>query len=176
MSKPRLSLASENGIRVYPLIEGYGHLEWFFTQKDHLRYAEDPDKPFALNFTDPQAVSALESIVGEADDLFAAPAFHIGLDEVIGKVEERGRFPYRSKPRAFADLYITAATHWRDYPEVAWQGDVDLGGYDHAPIRSHSVLWIRADDWRTPRKSVSNSPKILSWWIGSMASTTPTRR
>jgi hexosaminidase len=109
--KAEIVYARERGIRMYPLVQSYGHMEWLFNKPKNREFAEDPDLPYAVNFTNPDAVAYLEKFNAEADDLFGAPAFHIGLDEVT----MRGRFPYRSKPRPFADLFVTAATHWRDF-------------------------------------------------------------
>jgi hypothetical protein len=109
--KAEIEYARERGIRTYPLVQSYGHMEWLFNKPKNREYAEDPDLPYAVNFTNPEAVAYLEKFNAEADDLFAAPAFHIGLDEVT----MRGRFPYRSKPREFSDLLVTSGKHWRDF-------------------------------------------------------------
>jgi hypothetical protein len=106
-----IKYAKERGITMYPLVQSYGHMEWLFNKGDNKKYAEDPETPYAVNFTDPAAVKYLEGFNAEADDLFGAPAFHIGLDEVT----MRGRFPFRSAPKTFPELYVTAVTHWNDF-------------------------------------------------------------
>jgi hypothetical protein len=49
----------------------------------------------------------------EADTLFGAKAFHIGFDEVTHK--GRGRFPYKSRPKTFPELYVSAVKYWHNY-------------------------------------------------------------
>ncbi len=109
--RQEIAFARERGITIYPLVQNYGHMEWLFTQPKNLIFAEDPAKPYAINFTNPAAVRYLEGFDAEADLVFNAPAFHIGLDEVT----MLGRFPYRSAPRAFSSLFVAAATHWHDF-------------------------------------------------------------
>ena len=109
--KKEVAYAKAHGITVYPLVQSYGHMEWLFTKPQNKDFAEDPETPYAVNFTNPAAVRYLEGFNAEADETFAAPAFHIGLDEVT----MRGHFPDRSAPRTFPDLFITAATHWHNF-------------------------------------------------------------
>ncbi|MDX1931044.1 MAG: glycoside hydrolase family 20 zincin-like fold domain-containing protein [Capsulimonadales bacterium] len=119
-----IAFARERGLTVYPLVQSYGHMEWLFNKPKNRDFAEDPDTPYAVNFTDPSAVRYLEGFNAEADRVFAAPAFHIGLDEVT----MRGRFPYRSAPRTFPELFVKAATHWHDFF-----------------ARRHKPIWMWAD-------------------------------
>ncbi|MBC8140928.1 MAG: beta-N-acetylhexosaminidase [Armatimonadetes bacterium] len=107
--KTQIAYAKAHGITMYPLVQGYGHMEWLFNKADNKKYAEDPDKPYAVNFSDPAAVKYVEGFITEADDLFHAPAFHVGLDEV----HMRGRMPYRSKGKTFPQLYVGAVKHYK---------------------------------------------------------------
>ena len=106
-----IAYAKTRGLTVYPLLESYGHMEWLFKKSGNEAFAEDPQTPYAVNFTDPKAVGYLEKFNAEADALFDAPGFHVGLDEVT----MRGRFPYQSLPLTFSELLIKSATHWRDF-------------------------------------------------------------
>ncbi len=106
-----ISFARERGLTTFPLIQGYGHMEWLFQKPANRELAEDPQTPYAVNFSNPEAVRYLEGFLGEADTLFGASAFHIGLDEVT----MRGRFPYRSEGKNFVDLFTDGAAHWSDF-------------------------------------------------------------
>src|SRR5262249_46491267 len=70
--KAEIAFARAHGLTVYPLVQSYGHMEWLFTHEANRAYAEDPDTPYALNFTDPTAVKYLEGFEDEADRLFGA--------------------------------------------------------------------------------------------------------
>jgi hexosaminidase len=106
--KAEIALAKAHGITVYPLIQSYGHMEWLFGKTQNKQFAEDPATPYAVNITNPKAVKYLEGFCKEADALFKAPGFHAGLDEVT----MRGKFPLRSAPRTFSDLFISNTKHW----------------------------------------------------------------
>ncbi len=109
--KTEVAYARERGITLYPLVQSYGHMEWLFSRERNRAFAEDPETPYALNITNPDAVAYLQKFNREADDLFGAPGFHAGLDEVT----MRGRFPFRSKGRTFSDLYVANATYCHDF-------------------------------------------------------------
>ena len=109
--KEEVAFARDHGITVYPLMQSYGHMAWLLGNDRNRSLAEDAQTPYALNYSDPKAVSYIETFNREADDLFAAPGFHIGLDEVM----MRGRFPLKSKPKTFPQMYVGAATHWHDF-------------------------------------------------------------
>ncbi|MES2464756.1 MAG: glycoside hydrolase family 20 zincin-like fold domain-containing protein [Armatimonadota bacterium] len=109
--REEIAFAQERGVTVYPLMQSYGHMAWLLDNDRNRELAEDPATPYAINYSDPKAVAYLEGFNAEADALFDARGFHIGLDEVT----MRGRFPYRSKPKDFSQLYVQAATHWHSY-------------------------------------------------------------
>ncbi|MCX6369180.1 MAG: hypothetical protein NTX57_21080 [Armatimonadetes bacterium] len=109
--REQVAFAKANGITMTPLVQSYGHMEWLFNKPQNRAFAEDPELPYAVNISNPAAVGYLEKLVAEADDLFGAPAFHAGLDEVT----MRGRFPFRSAPRTFADLFVSNARHWQAF-------------------------------------------------------------
>ncbi|MBC8102098.1 MAG: beta-N-acetylhexosaminidase [Cytophagales bacterium] len=105
--KQEIEFARERGITVYPLMQSYGHMEWLL-QENHPEFAEDPEKPYALCYTDPKAVAYQDGFNTEANALFDAPGFHVGFDEVT----MRGQFPRRSRPKTFPQMYVAAATYW----------------------------------------------------------------
>lgn len=109
--KAEVEYARERGVTVYPLMQSYGHMAWLLDNDRNRGMAEDPKTPYAVNYSDPKAVAYMEGFNREADDLFGAPGFHIGLDEVT----MRGRFPYRSRPKTFPQMYVQAATHWHGF-------------------------------------------------------------
>lgn len=114
-TKPELAqeiaFARERNLTVYPLLQSLGHMGWLLGKGSNSRFAEDPAIPYALCLNDPAAVQYLERFVAEADELFQAPAFHVGLDEVA----MRGRFPYRSRPTPAPELFLKGVRHWRDF-------------------------------------------------------------
>ncbi|WP_309722158.1 glycoside hydrolase family 20 zincin-like fold domain-containing protein [Armatimonas sp.] len=109
--REQVAFAKVHGITMTPLVQSYGHMEWLFNKPQNRMFAEDPELPYAVNISNPAAVGYLEKLIAEADDLFGAPAFHAGLDEVT----MRGRFPFRSAPRTFADLFVSNARHWQAF-------------------------------------------------------------
>jgi hypothetical protein len=116
--REEIRFARTRGITVYPLVQSMGHMEWLFAGGRNLAFAEDPETPYALNVSDPSALAHLGRILAEADELFGAPAFHVGLDEVVdvaGADTRRGRFPHRSAPATFAELFVRNARHWHDF-------------------------------------------------------------
>jgi hexosaminidase len=106
-----IAYARDRGMTLYPLMESFGHMEWLFQKSGNIDFAEDPQTPYAVNTGNAKAMSYLETFNAEADYLFNAPGFHAGLDEVT----MRGRFPYRSLPRTFPDLFVSNATYWHDF-------------------------------------------------------------
>ncbi len=162
--KEEIEYARQRGITVYPLVQSMGHMEWLFAGKRNLEYAEDPQTPYALNITNPAALAHLGRINAEADGLFDAPAFHVGLDEVT----MRGRFPYRSAPRTFADLYLTGVNHWRSFfakrgkPIWMW-ADMLLHPSEVAP--SFGTAPTPADAARL-RREVPKDIVLVDWQYG----------
>ncbi|MBC8104287.1 MAG: beta-N-acetylhexosaminidase [Cytophagales bacterium] len=122
--RKEIAFAAERGMTVYPLLESYGHMEWLFNKGGNTAFAEDPQTPYAVNISDPRAMAYLEKFNAEADTLFDAPGFHAGLDEVT----MRGRFPYRSLPRTFPDLFVSNAKYWHEFA-----------------IKRNKPLWMWAD-------------------------------
>ena len=119
-------------------------MEWLFGQKANRAFAEDPEKPYAVNFTNPAAGLVLwTKFVSEAQTLFDAPGFHVGMDEVTmrgalslprpkGKIlrrPDRGRGESLARPARpargttmwmWADM---ALNHGRCRPRVGQRAD-----------------------------------------------------
>jgi hypothetical protein len=109
--REEVAYAKERGITVYPLFQSYGHLDKLLTTPESQKFAEDPELPYALNYTDPAAVQYMEGFINEADATFGAPGFHFGMDEVT----QKGRIPFKSQGKTYAQLYVAAAKHWNDW-------------------------------------------------------------
>lgn len=167
----QIVFARRRGITMYPLVQSHGHMEWLFAGKRNLAFAEDPETPYALNVSDPRAVAHLERFLAEADTLFNAPAFHLGLDEVA----MRGRMPHRSK-KTFVELFLQNVSHWRQFfarrGKTVWMwADMALppdGLRDHAPsaeeaakIRAALPRDIVMVDWRYGPHTSFPSLKLL---------------
>ncbi|MFM7187556.1 MAG: glycoside hydrolase family 20 zincin-like fold domain-containing protein, partial [Armatimonadota bacterium] len=101
--------ATQHGITLTPLIQGYGHMEWLFGTASRRPFAEDPETPYALNFSNKQGVELVRGIMLDAAKAVPGAAFHIGLDEVT----MRGRFPFSTKGKDFVTLFTDAVTYWQ---------------------------------------------------------------
>ena len=85
--------AAESFVEIIPLVQSLGHSEWIFTNGRNLDIAEDPEKPYTYNPTNPRTYEFIFSVYQEALDFFKPRTFHIGHDEVT----MLGRFPWKSK-------------------------------------------------------------------------------
>ena len=132
--KEEIDFARQRGVTVYPLVQSYGHLAWMLDNSRNRELAEDPATPYALNYSNPKAVTYMDGFNAEADALFNASGFHVGLDEVA----LRGRFPFRSRPKSSTQMYVQAATHWDNFfqkrgkPIFMW-ADQALSAVDENP-------------------------------------------
>jgi hypothetical protein len=173
--KAEVAYAKQRGMTVYPLVQGYGHMEWLFSRERNREFAEDPQTPYAVNFSNPAAVSYLTRFVDEADATFGAPGFHVGLDEI----DMRGRFPYRSKPKTKPELIVDAARYWHKHlrargKEMWMWADMAISRHDAAPswgsdMTPEETAFIRAGipkdvvmvDWQySPRSSYPSLKKL----------------
>jgi len=164
--REEIGFARARGMTLYPLIEGYGHMEWLFNRERNRDFAEDPETPYAVDFSNPAAVAYLDRFVGEAADLFGAPALHVGLDEVT----MRGRFPYRSKPQSYSDLIVGAVNHWHDL--LAKRGmqtwmwaDMAL---DHADVAPDWGSAPTAADAARVRDGIPKDTVMVDWQYGDL--------
>ena len=170
-----IAFARDRGMTLYPLMESYGHMEWLFQKSGNVEFAEDPATPYAVNTTNAKAMSYLETFNAEADSLFNAPGFHAGLDEVT----MRGRFPYRSLPRTFPDLFVANASYWHDFaakrgktlwlwadmalypPEVSPCFGTASSAKDAAAVRAGLPKDIVMVDWQYTAHNSYPSLKVL---------------
>ena len=173
--KAEIAYAAKRNVTVYPLVQGLGHMEWLFSRPQNRAFAEDGETPYALNVSNPAALAYLGRFLTEADDLFDAPAFHVGLDEVT----MRGRFPHRSQGKTFADLFLTGARHWHDLfarrgkpiwmwadmllyaPEVAPSFGTAPTAEDAARLRRELPKDIVMVDWQYSPRPAYPSLKLL---------------
>ena len=164
--KEEIAFAKAHGITLTPLVQSYGHMEWLFSKPQNRDFAEDPELPYAVNISNPAAVGYLEKLVAEADDLFGAPAFHAGLDEVT----MRGRFPFRSAPRTFSDLFVSNAKHWhafhRKRGKKMWMwADMALHPTDVAPCFGTSPSAVEA---RAVRDGLPKDIVLFDWQYSAL--------
>ncbi|GAB4461244.1 MAG: hypothetical protein OHK0029_26270 [Armatimonadaceae bacterium] len=190
--RKEIAFAREHGITMIPLVQSYGHMEWMLRLPKNAQYAEDPDYgsdpeyqkdpdfirekerrgsygtiPFTLNYTNPDAVRYMAQFNTEADELFDAPAFHIGFDEVAHK--GRGRFPYRSRPRTFADLYVSAARLWHNFfekrgKELWMWADMALHPTEVSPSFGTAPT---AEDAQKVREGLPKDIVMVDWQYGA---------
>ncbi|MBB6049135.1 beta-N-acetylhexosaminidase [Armatimonas rosea] len=163
--KEEIAFAKAHGITLTPLVQSYGHMEWLFNKPQNRAFAEDPELPYAVNISNPAAVGYLERLVAEADDLFGAPAFHAGLDEVT----MRGRFPYRSAPRTFSELFVSNAKHWQAFhkkrgKEMWMWADMALHPSEVAPCFGTAPS---AADAKAVRDGLPKDIVLFDWQYGA---------
>ncbi|MBL8047928.1 MAG: hypothetical protein JNJ45_04530 [Chthonomonas sp.] len=72
----------KNGIEPIPLIQSFGHMEWFFAGGQNRDLAFNPLVPYAIDPRKPEAVAAILKIWDEAIKVLKPKEIHFGLDEV----------------------------------------------------------------------------------------------
>ena len=70
------------GVEPIPLIQSFGHMEWFFQNGQNLDLAMNPSQPYAIDPRKPKANELLTSIWAEACGLLKPSMLHFGCDEV----------------------------------------------------------------------------------------------
>jgi hypothetical protein len=93
MTMPKADLVSlfsmyrEMGVDPIPLIESFGHMQWFFANGKNLDLAVDPSHPYAIDPRNPKALAALTKLWDEAISTLHPDVLHFGLDEfdLVGK-------------------------------------------------------------------------------------------
>lgn len=89
-----IQVANAHHIKVTPLIESLGHMQWAFYGNHHLDFAEDPQHPYAFCPLNEKAYQFMFDIMDEAIDLFNHPEYlNIGHDEIFNP----GRFPFHEE-------------------------------------------------------------------------------
>ena len=70
------------GIEPIPLVESYGHMEWFFNNGKNLGLAMNPAQPYAVDPRKPGTAAILEKLWAEIISTLNPHTVHFGLDEV----------------------------------------------------------------------------------------------
>lgn len=76
------SWLKQRQIELIPLIQSFGHMEWFFENGQNLNLATNPEIPYTLDIENPLAQKALKALWEEAITATGAKTLHFGLDEV----------------------------------------------------------------------------------------------
>lgn len=70
------------GVEPIPLIQSFGHMEWFFDKGQNLDVAVNPAVPYAIDPRKPKSAQMIGAIWDEACDLLKPTTIHFGCDEV----------------------------------------------------------------------------------------------
>ncbi len=70
------------GVEPIPLIQSFGHMEWFFKGQQNLDLAVNPSVPYTIDPRKPKTKGALETLWTEACSLLKPETLHFGCDEV----------------------------------------------------------------------------------------------
>jgi hypothetical protein len=159
--------AAQHGIALTPLVQGYGHMEWLFGTAARRQFAEDPETPYALNFSNKQGVELVRGIMLDAAKAVSGSAFHIGLDEVT----MRGRFPYITKGKDFVTLFTSAVTYWQSNLRTAGRetwlwGDMLLHPSECGPSFGTAPS---ASDAKRLRAALPKDVTIFDWQYSALS-------
>lgn len=72
----------KEGIEPIPLVQSFGHMEWYFAKDQNLDIALNPQVPYAVDPTKPATVDRLTKLWDEVAKVTGAHTFHFGCDEV----------------------------------------------------------------------------------------------
>lgn len=72
----------KEGIEPIPLIQSFGHMEWFFAGGKRRNLALNPDQPYAIDPRKPESKQALDALWQEVFDVLKPKTVHFGCDEV----------------------------------------------------------------------------------------------
>ncbi|HWD40720.1 MAG TPA: hypothetical protein VG944_17865 [Fimbriimonas sp.] len=85
MSKPELlklaGFYKNAGVELIPLVQSFGHMEWFFENKKNLDIAFNPDDPYGVDPRKPRTKEALTNLWNEVIETLKPKTIHFGLDE-----------------------------------------------------------------------------------------------
>jgi hypothetical protein len=70
------------GVEPIPLIQSFGHMEWFFEGNQNLDVAVNPKVPYTIDPRNPKSKDMIDAIWDEACDLLKPQTVHFGCDEV----------------------------------------------------------------------------------------------
>ena len=164
------------GVEPIPLIQSFGHMEWFFDKGQNLDVAVNPDVPYTLDPRKTKSSEMIGALWDEACDLLKPSAIHFGCDEV----DMRG-FP-NDDTRLVTELWIKqmhvlrdiAKKHeaqmmlWGDMalaPEEAIDATNGVNGIEaiqrRAAIPQHA--WIADWHYKPESKVESFLPSLQLW-------------
>ncbi len=137
------------GFEVIPLINTFGHCEWLLDNDTYRHLADNPERPYAYNPSDPRVYEICERIYEEALELFKPRYFHIGHDEVTLQ-----GFPERpeNRKRGALNLFVEDTLHYyrwlqkRGVRTIIWGDQLLAPG--EAPDAAlapdqHQAKWLR---------------------------------
>ncbi|CAF0942961.1 unnamed protein product [Brachionus calyciflorus] len=110
-------LAKENGLKIIPLVQTYGHLEWLLKIKKfaHLREVSEFPQVITPCINESYAVifDMLDQVIKQHSDV---TEFHVGCDEVYYKLQHEKCFNFPNKDdfaKAFMSHLVKIANHIR---------------------------------------------------------------
>ncbi|MHB1156127.1 MAG: glycoside hydrolase family 20 zincin-like fold domain-containing protein [Phycisphaerales bacterium] len=109
-----LRTADDHYIEVSPLLQTYGHCEYLFAGGDNLDIAENPDRPYAYDVSNPRTYQVIGDLLNDVRKAFpVAPYLHIGHDEVT----HFGNYPARPENvgQSLAALLWKDLQFYQDY-------------------------------------------------------------
>ncbi len=140
-----------------PLIQSLGHMEWFFKPKENRWMAINPDYPYTMNPTLPQARKAVKQLWDETFELLHPQTMHIGFDEIgmIGFNQPReNELAYFKTQISFLHQYAKSKKAklmlWGDMGLGPGEGPDALNGVSKeraAIIRSYIPKGAYVADW-----------------------------
>ncbi len=104
--------ARRQKIEIIPLINTFGHSEWIVERPAFRELADDPEKPYAFDPSNPKVYELCERVYAEAIELFRPRVFNIGHDEIVAP-----GFPKRPANRAkgIERLILDDIAYWHAY-------------------------------------------------------------
>ncbi len=75
-------LYKKEGLEAIPLLNCFGHMEWFFANKGNLDVAFNPAEPYGVDPRKPQTKELLTKLWDEVIQVTDATTIHFGCDEV----------------------------------------------------------------------------------------------
>lgn len=134
------------GFEVVPLVNTFGHCEWLLENEHFRQLADNPEKPYAYDPSNPQVYELCERIYAEALDLFQPRLFHIGHDEVT-----LHGFPEKpqNRQRGAETLFYEDTMHYyrwlkqRGVRMIMWGDQLLAPGEGAVPTLAHSLEQAR---------------------------------
>lgn len=94
--RAEVAFARDHFLEPIPLVNSLGHCEWIFKNGKNLDIAEDVNRPYAYDVSNPRSYEFIFSVYAEALDIFKPRWFHIGHDEVkVPGTDQFGKYPAR---------------------------------------------------------------------------------